>query len=83
MLEGTDCDDSGKYVFLGASGLPTGSHHPIGPIRWMAPECMLDDRIGLILGSGAIYSPDLGAMVSKPKKGKPHKTYVGHVSILR
>ncbi|MCU0795512.1 MAG: hypothetical protein MUF31_06200 [Akkermansiaceae bacterium] len=83
MLEGNDCDDAGKFVFLSASGLPTGSNHPIGPIRWMAPESLLDDAIGLTLGNGVVYSPDLGSAVAKPKKGKPHKTYVGHVTLMR
>jgi len=84
MLEGNDCDDAGKFIFLGPGGLPTGSNHPIGPIRWMAPEAMLDDTIGLTLGTGLVYSPDLGAVVSKEKpKKKPHKTYTGHVTVMR
>lgn len=84
MLEGNDCDDAGKLIFLGPGGLPTGSNHPIGPIRWMAPEAMLDDTIGLTLGTGLVYSPDLGAVVSKEKpKKKPHKTYTGHVTVMR
>jgi YD repeat-containing protein len=86
MLEGTDCDDAGKFIFLGASGLPTGSNHPIGPIRWMAPEQLLDDTIGLVLGTGVVYSPDLGSVVSRPKKKAiPAYKYqrTGHVTLMK
>ena len=65
VTERFDCDDAGKPVFLAADGLPTGSSSAIGPIRWMAPEAMWEPSIGMLLGPGTVYCPDLGMTVAQ------------------
>lgn len=60
-----DCDDAGKPVFLDAAGLPSTD---VGPVKWMAPECLWVSQTGMFHGAGGVYSPDLGVSASKPKK---------------
>lgn len=74
VTERFDRDDAGKPVFLTSEGIPTGSSSPVGPIRWMAPEAMWESSIGMLLGSDAIYCPDLGMMVGRVN---------GHVTVLK
>lgn len=80
-----DCDDAGKPVFLDAAGLPSSD---VGPIKWMAPECLWVAETGMFHGAGGVYSPDLGSLVSKPKKKAGEivirpRPFKGHVSILK
>jgi YD repeat-containing protein len=74
VTERFDSDDAGKPVFLDAVGTPTGSSSSIGPVRWMAPESMWEPSIGMLLGPGAVYCPDLGMTVA---------TGYGHVTVLK
>ncbi|MCW1923067.1 hypothetical protein OKA05_10925 [Luteolibacter arcticus] len=74
VTERFDCDDAGKPVFLTAAGVPTGSSSAIGPVRWMAPECLWEPSIGMLLGGNTVYSPDLGITVSRGN---------GHVTVLK
>ena len=74
VTERFDCDDAGKPVFLDAVGTPTLSSSAIGPVRWMAPEAMWEPSIGMLLGPGAVYCPDLGMTVGRAN---------GHVTVLK
>ena len=81
-------DDAGKPIFLDADGTPSTRTSAIGPIRWMAPESLWEPSTSLFHGSGCVYSPPLGAVVSKVKhlsdkefRDKHKKT--GHVTLMK
>lgn len=66
-LERFDCDAAGKPIFLTADGLPTTAKSAIGPVRWMAPECLWEPELEMFLGPDATYCPDLGTTVTAAK----------------
>lgn len=89
-IERFDCDDACKPIFLDHTGaVRPGATASVGPIKWMAPECLWIAETGMFHGPGSVYSPDLGTLVSKEKKKEPanngegKKEYVGHVSLMK
>lgn len=75
-----DCDDACKPIFLDADGLVTPDTSSSIGLRWLTPESAWEPEIAMFHGTGGTYSPDLGQLVTKPKK---QKEYVGHVTLMK
>ncbi len=90
-LEHFTCDDGGKPIFLDSAGvLRADATTAVGPIRWMAPECLWSPEARLFQCPSGAYCPDLGQQVSHkvtPKVSGPKsdgkKEYVGHVTLMK
>ncbi len=69
VSERLDCDQAGQPIFLNVEGtVRPGATSPVGPIRWLAPECLWCPETSMFHGSEGTYSPALGRDVSRLAK---------------